>query len=384
MKRKDAIYMTVQDTLAQLVSIDSVSARSNTPITEYLARRCEALGLRVWTFPYSDSNGIEKTNLIALAGTKLSVDASVELALVGHTDTVPYDAGWTEALTLIDRDGKLYGRGACDTKGFIAAALTSIETLDMTRLRRPLALIFTADEEVGLLGAKRLAQSKPLRMRYSIVGEPTSLTPIRAGKGYSLAEVIVRGVEAHSAYPALGASAIFRAVRLISKIESIAQRLPEDQHPDFDPPYTTLNVGLIRGGAAKNVIAGECRFTLEWRPIPSQKSTHVLDLLNAAIDEEKRDCPDFECEVDAGRADAGFETSLNSPLVTMLEKLTGKTAGTVAFGTEAGQMTTLGSEAVVLGPGDIRVAHRTGEFVPVEELRRCTEILTQAVTSMCF
>jgi acetylornithine deacetylase len=322
--------------------------------------------------------------LIALAGTKLSVDASVELALVGHTDTVPYDAGWTEALTLIDRDGKLYGRGACDTKGFIAAALTSIETLDMTRLRRPLALIFTADEEVGLLGAKRLAQSKPLRMRYSIVGEPTSLTPIRAGKGYSLAEVIVRGVEAHSAYPALGASAIFRAVRLISKIESIAQRLPEDQHPDFDPPYTTLNVGLIRGGAAKNVIAGECRFTLEWRPIPSQKSTHVLDLLNAAIDEEKRDCPDFECEVDAGRADAGFETSLNSPLVTMLEKLTGKTAGTVAFGTEAGQMTTLGSEAVVLGPGDIRVAHRTGEFVPVEELRRCTEILTQAVTSMCF
>ena len=376
--------MTVQDTLAQLVSINSVSAHSNTVITEYLAQRCEALGLRVWAFPYSDDNGIEKINLIALAGTKLSADTSVELALVGHTDTVPYDAGWTEALTLIDRDGKLYGRGACDTKGFIAAALTSVETLDMTRLRRPFALIFTADEEVGLLGAKRLAQSKPLRVRYCIVGEPTSLRPIRAGKGYSLAEVIVRGVEAHSAYPALGASAIFRAVRLISKIESIAQRLPEDKHPDFDPPYTTLNVGLIRGGSAKNVIAGECRFTLEWRPIPGQESTHVLDLLNAAIDEEKRDCPDFECEVDAVRADAGFETSLNSPVVTMLEKLTGKTAGTVAFGTEAGQMTTLGSEAVVLGPGDIRVAHRTGEWVPVEELRRCTEILTEAVTSLCF
>ncbi len=338
----------------------------------------------MWAFPYSDDDGIEKINLIALAGTKLTESTSVELALVGHMDTVPYDAGWTGALTLTDRDGDLYGRGACDTKGFIAAALTSVETLSLTRLRQPFALIFTADEEVGLLGAKRLAQSKPLRMRYSIVGEPTSLRPIRAGKGYCLSEVIVRGVEAHSAYPALGASAIFRAARLISKIESIAQRLQESQHPDFDPPYTTLNVGLIRGGSAKNVTAGECRFTLEWRPIPGQKSSEVLDLVNSAIDEEKQDCPDFAFEVDANRADAGFETSLNSPLVAMLENLTGKTAGTVAFGTEAAQMTTLGSEAVVLGPGDIRVAHRTGEFVPVAELLRCTEILTKAVTTLCF
>ena len=376
--------MTIQDTLAQLVSIDSVSARSNKAIADYLSRRCEALGLRVWAFPYSDDDGIEKINLIALAGTKLTESTSVELALVGHMDTVPYDAGWTGALTLTDRDGDLYGRGACDTKGFIAAALTSVETLSLTRLRQPFALIFTADEEVGLLGAKRLAQSKPLRIRYSIVGEPTSLRPIRAGKGYCLAEVIVRGVEAHSAYPALGASAIFRAARLISKIESIAQRLQESQHPDFDPPYTTLNVGLIRGGSAKNVTAGECRFTLEWRPIPGQKSSEVLDLVNSAIDEEKQDCPDFAFEVDANRADAGFETSLNSPLVAMLENLTGKTAGTVAFGTEAAQMTTLGSEAVVLGPGDIRVAHRTGEFVPVAELLRCTEILTKAVTTLCF
>ena len=140
--------MTIQDTLAQLVSIDSVSARSNKPIADYLSRRCEALGLRVWAFPYSDDDGIEKINLIALAGTKLTESTSVELALVGHMDTVPYDAGWTGALTLTDRDGDLYGRGACDTKGFIAATLTSVETLSLTRLRQPFALIFTADEEV--------------------------------------------------------------------------------------------------------------------------------------------------------------------------------------------------------------------------------------------
>src|SRR3984893_15664507 len=221
--------MTVKETLAELVSINSVSSRSNAEITEYLAQRCQKMGLRVWLLPYPDENGIEKINLIALAGTEFSKSAdatSVELALVGHTDTVPYDAGWSEATTLTEREGKLYGRGACDTKGFIAATLTAVESRGLARLPRPFAWIFTADEEIGLRGAKRLAQSKPLRVRYSIVGEPTSLQPIRAGKGYCLAEVIVRGVEAHSAYPALGASAIFGAVRLISKIESIARRLP--------------------------------------------------------------------------------------------------------------------------------------------------------------
>src|SRR5882724_502794 len=376
--------MTVQETLAELVSINSVSARSNAEIAEYLGRRCQAIGLHVWLLPYSGDNGIEKINLIALAGADLSADTNVELALVGHTDTVPFDAGWSEATPLTERAGKLYGRGACDTKGFIAAVLTAVESPDLARLHRPLALIFTADEEVGLLGAKRLAQSKPLRVRYSIVGEPTSLQPIRAGKGYSLAEVIVHGREGHSAYPALGASAIFRAVRLISRIEAIAETLQQDTHPAFDPAYTTLNIGLILGGSAKNVLAGECRFTLEWRPIPTQPSDHVLKLFHAAIDQEKARDPSFECHFDAGRADAGFETSPTSPLVKLLERLTGKTAGTVAFGTEAAQMTTLGSEAVVLGPGDIRVAHRTGEFVPLVELQRCTEIISQAITSLCL
>jgi acetylornithine deacetylase len=299
---------------------------------------------------------------------------------VGHTDTVPYDPNWSEATKLTERDGKLYGRGACDTKGFIAAALTAVENV---RPNKPLALIFTADEEVGLLGAKKLAQAKPLRVRYSIVGEPTSLKPIRAGKGYSLAEVIVKGREAHSAYPAFGASAVFRAARLINRLEAIAIQLRQDQYAAFDPPYTTLNIGLIHGGSAKNVLAGECRFTLEWRPIPTQPSEHVLELLNAAIAEEMKVDPDFQCVVDASRQDTGFETSPDSPLVQLLEQATGNEAGTVAFGTEAAQMMALGAEAVVIGPGDIREAHRTGEFVPVDELERCAEVLRQSIQQLC-
>src|SRR5215212_5846885 len=366
----------IKEILADLVSIDSVSTRSNAEIVAYLERRCDALGLVTRRFPYIDDHGVEKINLIAL-----SHDVhEVELALVGHTDTVPYDPNWAEATNLTERDGKLYGRGACDTKGFIAAALTAVEKV---KPGKPLALVFTADEEVGLLGAKKLAQAKPLRVRYSIVGEPTSLRPIRAGKGYSLAEVIVKGREAHSAYPALGASAVFRAARLITRLESIAAQLEQGQHAAFDPSYTTLNIGLIHGGSAKNVLAGECRFTLEWRPVPTQSSEHVLELLKAAIADEVKADPDFECEVDASRQDTGFETSPHSPLVQLLQKATGNEAGTVAFGTEAAQMMALGAEAVVIGPGDIREAHRTGEFVPVDQLERCAEVLRQSIAQLC-
>ena len=370
--------MTVQETLAELVAIDSVSSRSNSKIIEYLQRRCERIGFAVKRFSYNDGN--EKINLVALTAD----GPYAELALVGHTDTVPYDPNWANATILTEQNGKLFARGACDTKGFIAAALTAVESLDLNRLQRPLALIFTSDEEIGLLGAKHLAELKPIKLRYSIIGEPTSLQPIRAGKGYNLAEVIVRGREAHSAYPAVGSSAVFRAARLVSRLEAIAQSLQAETHYGFDPPFTTLNVGVINGGTAKNVIAGECRFILEWRPIPTQNPTLVLDLLRAGIDEEKKTDPEFDCEIDFSRKDAGFDTSSDSALVTFLESTTNKKAESVAFGTEGAQMTRLGSEAVVLGPGDIRQAHRTGEFVPIDELNRCVEILTTAIEHFCY
>jgi acetylornithine deacetylase len=375
--------ISVQQTLAELVAIDSVSSHSNVEIVDYLAQRCEAIGLKVKRLPYKDASGVEKLNLITLSGAEFYDSTTVELALVGHTDTVPYDPNWREALQLTESEGKLFGRGACDTKAFIAASLTAIESVKLRHLQRPLALIFTADEEIGLIGAKRLAETRAIRARYAIVGEPTSLQPMHAGKGYCLAEVTIKGREAHSAYPALGSSAVFGAARLIAAIETIAGRLEAEQHPAFDPAYTTLNVGLVHGGTAKNVIPGECRFTLEWRPIPGQDSRRLLNSLDEAIAEQKTLDPEFVCEVDAARADEGFETSPDSTLVRLLEELTGNEAGTVAFGTEAAQLTQLGAEAVVLGPGNIRVAHRTGEFVPTAELAACVKILQQAIERLC-
>src|SRR2546423_1261197 len=171
--------MTVEQTLADLVAIDSVSARSNSEINSYLEQRCSALGLSINKFGYVDTGGVEKTNLIAIAEAHSKAPSSpssagalqIELALVGHTDTVPYDPNWTEALTLTERNGKLYGRGACDTKAFIAAAVTAVEGINLARLKKPLALVFTADEEIGCLGAKRLADARSFTARYALVGE---------------------------------------------------------------------------------------------------------------------------------------------------------------------------------------------------------------------
>lgn len=376
--------MNVKQTLAELVRIDSVSAQSNLAIIKVLAARCEALGLCARLLPYTDEQGVKKFNLIAVAPRATNDDELIELALVGHTDTVPFDPAWAEALTLTERDGRLYGRGACDTKAFIAAALTALEQFDLKQLARPLALVFTADEEIGCLGAKRLADARALRARYAVVGEPTSLQPVRAGKGYCLAEVTIGGREGHSAYPALGASAIFRAARLVTRIEAVADKLKAQQHAAFEPPYTTINVGLINGGTAKNIIAGRCRFTLEWRPVPGQAAAHAVDLIQVEVDKLRAAEADFDCHIEIIRLDEGMETRARSALVEQLERATGKAAGTVAFGTEAPQLIELGAEAVVFGPGSIREAHRTGEFVPVAELHACVELLAGTIKRFCY
>jgi acetylornithine deacetylase len=376
--------MNVQETLADLVRIDSRSSVSNLEMINYLAPRCERLGLCARLLPYVDDAGVKKFNLVAVSPREMKDEDEIELALVGHTDTVPFDPAWSEALTLIERDGKLFGRGACDTKAFIAAALAAVERVDLANLKRPLALVFTADEEIGCLGAKRLADSRALKVRRAIVGEPTSLRPERAGKGYCLAEVEVRGREGHSAYPALGASAVFRAARLIERIEQVAKRLEAERHEAFEPPFTTVNVGRIEGGTAKNVIAGSCRFTLEWRPVPGQAASHAVDVIKVEAELLRAADPGFDYLIDVQRLDDGVETPADAALVSFMERATGQTAGTVAFGTEAPQMIEMGAEAVVFGAGDIRNAHRTGEFVPVAELERCVEVLALAITEFCL
>ncbi|MCA3014679.1 MAG: acetylornithine deacetylase [Myxococcaceae bacterium] len=331
------------------------------------------MGLRTERQRYVDGAGVEKQNLLACTGEGLP-----ELALVGHSDCVPFDASWSEALRLTERDGRLYGRGACDTKAFIACAVVALARAK-AKLSRPAMLVFTADEELGCVGAKKLLEAGKGRARRALVGEPTSLRPIRANKGYCLAEVEVHGKEGHSAYPDTGASAVFRASRLLSKLERYSRTaLREETLAAFEPPFATLNVGVLSGGKAKNVIPGQVRFTLEWRPLPGQDVNVVLDAVERLRLECVADDPAFSMTVTPLRLDRGFSTPPDADLVTFISSQTGRAPDTVAFGTEGPQLAALGAVPVVFGPGDITVAHQTGEHVPVAELLRCAEVMEAA------
>jgi acetylornithine deacetylase len=368
----------LQALLRQLVSIDTTSTRPNAPLLDVLEPRLSALGFSCQRQSYVDEAGVQKANLLASVG-----EGVPELALVGHTDCVPFDPEWKDALTLTEREGKLYGRGSCDTKAFVACAVLAAEATK-GRLKKPLLLCFTADEEVGCYGAKQLVNAKLGRSKRAIVGEPTSLTPIRANKGYCLAEVEISGKEGHSAYPDSGASAIFRAGRFLTRLEAYARgELRSEADPDFAPPSTTVNVGVINGGKAKNIIPGSCKMTLEWRPIPKQPVEHVLRASEKIRDACRAEEPGFLATIKPLRMDRGFATPSDHELVRFLVEATGRAPQSVAFGTEGPQMVELGSVPVVFGPGDIQNAHQTGEFVPVEELNRCAQVLQEAILHFC-
>lgn len=359
--------------LCDLVAIPSVSSLSNVPVVNYALSFLNPDAWNVRRFPYTDAAGTAKLNVVAMAPNS----KRAELALVCHTDTVPFDPEWTNAVDPVIRGGKLYGRGSCDVKGYLACVLAAIAQLDWKRLKRPLALVLTADEEIGCVGAKYLAGRKAVRARYTIVGEPTGLRPVRAGKGYGLAEIVVRGKEAHSAFPQHGRSAIFDAARVVTRLERVAKKLASRKRRDFDPPYTTLNVGLIQGGSAKNIVAGECIITVEWRPVPGQDPAWAAELIRETL-------AGFDARFNVKRIDPPFEPGATRELANLLETISGNPSTTVSFGTEAAHLNTGGEETIVFGPGDMTVAHTSGEFVRVADLRRCVANLRSVIERICY
>ena len=367
--------------LRDLVAIPSVSWMSNQPVIDYVLKRLDRGAWNIKLYPYRDGAGAAKNNLVAT--TKSQGDSKLELALVCHTDTVPFDPAWREAVNPRVRNGKLYGRGSCDVKGFLACVLASLSQMDVRRLSKPLALVLTADEEVGCVGAKYLAWRKAFRARYTIIGEPTGLRPVRAGKGYALAEIVVRGQEAHSAFPSEGRSAIYDAARVVAALEQIAKKLAARKNRSFDPPFTTLNVGLIQGGSAKNIVPGECRITVEWRPIPGQDPGWAAGLIRGELTHLARVHPGLDARLDVQRIDQPFDPAVTDRLASLLESLTHCQSTTVSFGTEAAHFTALTSEAVVFGPGNMTVAHKTGEYVQMQELSKCTAYLGAVIKKLC-
>jgi len=361
--------------LRDLVAIPSVSSLSNVPVVNYALKFFQ--GWNVDRYPYTDPAGTAKVNIIASMPRQ-----PAELALVCHTDTVPFEPDWAEAVDPQVRSGRLFGRGSCDVKGFLACVLAAISRVDPKALAKPIAVALTADEEIGCIGAKFLAKKRALRARYTIVGEPTGLGPVRAGKGYALAEIVVHGKEAHSAFPKRGRSAISDAARIVLRMDRVARKLAARRNREFEPPYTTLNAGLIRGGTAKNIVPGECRITVEWRPIPGQDPAWPAELIREELRQLAARDDGFHAELEVKRLDPPFEPSASRELSGLLESLTGRPASTVSFGTEAPHLGGR-AETVVFGPSDMTVAHKSGEYVPIADLEKCVAYLESAIRHFC-
>ncbi len=373
----------VVELLRKLVSISSVSRESNRGVIDFAENALAETGWSYQEHGYSDPQGIEKINLIAWPGTVPPESGVFHLLLVCHTDTVPYSKDWSNATTLTEDGENLRGCGACDVKGYLACILALASEIDSGRLGKPLGILLTADEEIGCVGARYLVERQLLSTRYAIIGEPTSLRPVRAGKGYCLAEVIVSGREAHSAFPENGRSAIFHAARLIVEIEKIAARLKGSRVSGFAPPWTTLNIGEIHGGLAKNIVPPSCRFLLEWRPVAGQDPELVVDMVRASIAGLVDGDPSFQCELNVLRTQEGFAVEENSALLRSVLHASGAEADSVSFGTEAPWLNKLGAEAVVFGPGSMQSAHSPREYVPRNELYRCVEMLAAVTKDLC-
>ncbi len=374
------------DQLGQLIGSASVSStdpawdQGNRSVIDLLASWLSQMGFA--TEIQEVTPGGNKANLIATRGT-----GPGGLVLAGHTDTVPFDEGrWqSDPLSLSERNNRLYGLGSTDMKGFFPLALAAAASFNDTELQQPLIILATADEESSMNGARALAAAGRPKARAAIIGEPTSLVPVRMHKGILMDAVQVRGRAGHSSNPALGNSALegMHAVMgdLINFRADMAQRY---SNPLFEVAYPTLNLGHIHGGDSPNRICGKSELHFDLRMTPDGDNDEVREAIRqrlAKIGEQRG----LDIELRQLIEDVSpFEQAADSELVQLAEKLTGHTAIAVAFATEAPFLQQLGMETIVMGPGSIDQAHQPDEFMPLDQIQPCIALLEQFIRHYCL
>lgn len=372
-----------QSILERLIGFPTISADSNLDLIDFAAKRLEDCGARVMVS--RDPTGC-KANLFATLGP----DTSGGIVLSGHTDVVPVDAGeWSSDPFVMRRsDGRLYGRGTCDMKGFIAAALAKAPDYAALDLERPVHFAFTYDEEVGCFGARHLVEDlreAALRPSVAIIGEPTEMRVIEGHKGCYEYTTSFHGTDGHGSEPDKGVNAIHVAARFINRMLEVAEELKRDTGADsarFSPPWTTLQTGRIEGGSARNVIARTCSVEWEMRPVRNADAQKV----KAALETYCRDVllpdmrsvyPEAEIVTEVIGEVAGLAVTTDNEARDIVTALTGANlCDVVAFGTEAGLFQSLGMSVVVCGPGSIAQAHQPDEYVAVDQLEKCLAMLT--------
>jgi acetylornithine deacetylase len=374
------------DILQHLVGFPTVSRDTNLPLIDWIRNYLADLGIH--SHLVGDPSG-SKSNLFASIGPA----EAGGLVLSGHTDVVPVEGQrWSsDPFKLNARGSRLYGRGACDMKGFIAAVLTRVPLWKEANLRRPVHLMFSYDEEVGCLGVSSMiaaAQQKLPRPAAVIVGEPTGMRLATAHKGLCAVRTRVTGIEAHSSLTHQGVSAVMLAAELVTHLEQLSRQIasrPNSGVPGFEPPHTTLSVNRIAGGTATNILAAQCEFMWDIRAVPGETAKPILDELSgyaaqrlAELLSEGKTCR-ISSEVIADSPPLKTEESGVAEAWVRAAVGTHERAICVPFGTEGGHFQQAGWSTVVCGPGSIEQAHKPDEFIDGSELLECEAFLDRVV-----
>ncbi len=376
--------------IEQLIGFRTVSRDSNLGLIEWVRDYLQSHGART-RLTYDATGG--KANLFATLGDS----PRPGLILSGHSDVVPVDGqDWdTDPFAAVEKDGKLFARGAADMKGFIGVALAQaprfVAALQSGRLDAPLHYALSYDEEVGCLGVRGLIedlQAQGIKPGGCVVGEPTSMQPIVAHKGTHRFRCAVHGREAHSSYVTHGVNAIEYAARLIVFIRGLAERLAASEQRDygFTVPYSTLSTGVIRGGIAANVVPKDCEFQFDMRTLPQTSPDDLYQEIraHAAVLAREMQRIDAQSGIDLtwSSQTVGLAASEADAIVQWAKRLSGSdSVGKVSYGTEAGLFQGMGVAAVICGPGDIAQAHRPNEFVSLEQLARCENFMAGILSS---
>ncbi|MBK8971884.1 MAG: acetylornithine deacetylase [Hahellaceae bacterium] len=371
--------------VSHLVAQPSVSStlpewnQGNRGVIDCLAAWCERLGFRV-RLEAVDLKA-DKWNLIARIGP----ERPGGLVLSGHTDTVPFDAKrWSsDPFAVSERDGRWYGLGICDMKAFFALALQAAEPF-LAQLNRPLTLVATADEESSMAGIRAMTGSLASLGQFVLIGEPTGMQPIYAHKGILMEELLIEGQSGHSSEPALGRNAIDAMSDALLIMRRVREGWQTRYHrSDFKVPSATLNFGCIHGGDNPNRICPSCRLHFDVRMMPGMTLGSVREELEAALQPVMNQHGVSFALTSLFKGVAPFAGRSDTDFVRRLEHLSGRSAGTVAFATEAPFFSEAGLQTLVLGPGDIAQAHQPDEYLALDRIQPCLDLFRQLISDIC-
>jgi acetylornithine deacetylase len=378
-----------RDILAQLISFDTVSRNSNLALINFIAETLDDIGISsdiIYDINY------EKANLFATLGGPADQPGII---LSGHTDVVPVDGqDWSsDPFTMVERDGRVYGRGTSDMKGFIAACLALAPEIAKADLKEPIHVAFSYDEEVGCRGVAGMIEKVQTREplpRICIIGEPTEMRVVNAHKGICAYRTIITGRESHSSNTEFGESAIFAAARLIEHLRLVARGLKAnaDTASPFEPPYTSISIGTLNGGSAINIVPNHCSFDWEYRPLPDDDIDYVIDELNTyaretVLPEMRANFPEADIQTELIARAPALMREENSSAEELVLALTGHNETTVAaYATEAGIFQEAGMSTVVCGPGSIEQAHRPDEFLALSQLEEAEQFIRKLVVAL--